>query len=128
MESLKATTHNADWIGTVGADFTNVSAIEDYLRKRGLALPRGLLVAIKTSIGDGHSAPRRKVNVRALFYDGQDFESIQRALAATRGPVPVREVTVDLTLEEFFEFFEDFDLTLTWPDAGFDGRQFTVVP
>ena len=127
MESFKATAHYGDWAGTVAADLTDVSAIEDFLEKRGLASPRGSLVAIKASIDDEHGTAQRTINVRAFYCDGQDFESIKSSLAATKGPAFVREVAVEMTLAEFLEFFESFELTLTWADVGLDGRQFDVV-
>jgi hypothetical protein len=126
MESFNAKTQHDDWMGTVSADLNDVSAIEDYLKKKGVVDKSGSLVAISVDLGEKLGRTLGSVDLRAFFYDGQDFDSIKLAIANTRGPIPVREARVDMTLEEFFELFESFNLMLTWTDAGLDGRQFTT--
>jgi hypothetical protein len=43
------------------------------------------------------------------------------------GPIPVREIRLELTLEEFFALFKRFDVMLTWDGLELEGRPFDIV-
>jgi hypothetical protein len=127
METFKAKTQHDDWMGTVSADISDVSAIAKYLKKKGMVDKSGSLVAISVDLGEKIGRIPQSVNVRAFFHDGQDFDSIKIAIANTEGQFPVREVKIGMTLEEFFGLFESFNLMLTWPDIGLENREFKVI-
>jgi len=61
-----------------------------------------------------------------VFEKGPNFESVKEQLASIKGPIPVREVSLKMTTEEFLEFFKRFDVMLTWHGLSLDGREFVA--
>ncbi len=52
---------------------------------------------------------------------------VKHALATTEEPIPVREVKVELTTEQFLGLFKRFNVMLTYRDLQLEGREFDVV-
>jgi hypothetical protein len=61
-----------------------------------------------------------------VFENGNEYESVVNALAAINGPIPVRQIEVKMTTEEFLDLFKRFDVTLTWHGLELEGRDFST--
>ena len=122
MESFKASTQYGDWEGTAAADGAHAITVHEYLQDKGLINPNEFLLA--TSFYSSESF----THVRAfMFQGGNNFESVQNTLAGIAGPIPVREVNVKLTPEEFLGLFKRFHVMLTWHGLELEGRDYSVI-
>lgn len=121
MEKFKASSHYGDWHGTSAADDGDETSLERFLEKKGLKRESEFLIAAKLFVSQDNP------QIRAFFYDGgQTLESVQVAIDKTVGPIPVREVTVDLTVKEFLGLFKQFEVSLTWQNLLLGEREFRV--
>src|SRR6266851_1899817 len=121
MESFKASVQYGDWEGTAAADDAHKD-LREYLEGKKLINPNEFVIAASFSVDKGFT------NVRVFaFQGGRDFESVKHALDATKGPIPVRDVNVKLTAEEFIGLFKRFDVILTWKGFELEGRNYSVI-
>ena len=120
MESFKASVQYRDWEGTAAADDADPSLLKEYLQDKGLINPNEFLIAASLYVSEGFT------NVRAfVFPEAHDFESVKNALAAIARPIPVREVNVKLTPEEFIGLFKRFHVMLTRHGLQLEGRDYS---
>lgn len=124
MESFKASTQYGDWEGTAAAD-DRQSSLREWLGDKGLIKPGEFLIAATLYVSEhNYTSPY----VRAfVFQNGENFELVKDALATIQGPIPVREVNVKLTTEEFLGLFKRFDVKLTWHGLQLEGREYVVT-
>ena len=121
MESFSASTQYGDWKGTVAADGADVRSVHEHLENMGLIKPNEFLLAVSFYYGESYT------HVRAFVFAGGDFESVKKALDAITGPIPVREISVEFTSEEFLRLFKRFHVMLTWDGLGLDGRDYSAT-
>jgi len=122
MESFKASVHYGDWSGTAAADEANPrNGLWGYLEEQNLKDEDEFLVAASLYRG------ALGVGVLAYLYKAADMDSVQQELAAIKGPVPVRQVRLDLTLDQFFDLFDRIKVSLTWDGLGLDRREYSIV-
>jgi hypothetical protein len=108
-----------DWKGTSAADRSDHQSIEGYMRQEGLMSEDDYLLSISFYSGEGSN------QIRAFLYSlEQNFENVKDAIASTVGPVPVREVRLMMTNDEFLGLFKRFDVTLHVNGMNLNGRQF----
>ncbi|MGH9698966.1 MAG: TetR/AcrR family transcriptional regulator C-terminal domain-containing protein [Candidatus Acidiferrales bacterium] len=107
MGTLKAGTQYGDWKGTAAADNADSDAFEGYLESMGLTKDGERLIGV--SLGTvGNS-----VFVRAFFAEGpEDFTELAEALADTKEPIRLRVEDVEITLQQFFGMFKEFEVML----------------
>ena len=120
MESFKASTQYGDWQGTASADDVDVhkKSVERYLKDNGLIKPHEFLVAASFYTGEDDF-----VSIKGLIFEnGNNFESVKAAIDATKGPLSVRRVRIELTAKEFLDLFKRFHVMLTWHGLELDGR------
>jgi|HubBroStandDraft_6_1064221.scaffolds.fasta_scaffold41548_2 hypothetical protein len=123
MESFKASTQYGDWEGTVSADAAQANSLRELLQARGLIKPNEFLVAASFYYSEGEPNP-----VRALVFEGENkYESVQKVLTANSGPIPVREINVELTAEEFLRLFKRFHVMLTWHGFELEERGYSAA-
>jgi hypothetical protein len=121
MESFKASVQYGDWEGTAAADDAHQN-LHGYLEGNLLITANDFLVATSLYVDEDYA------NVEVFVFEGRnDFESVKAALAATKGPVPVRKVNVKLTPKEFIRLFKRLSVVLTSKDLGLKGREYVVV-
>jgi hypothetical protein len=122
MQTFKASVQYNDWKGTAAADGADSLAVHEYLETKGLIQPGEFLIATSLWVGEG------SVFARAYLFNGpEDVEGMQKALAAITGSIPVREVALELKLDEFLGLFKRFDVMLTWHGLGLEGREYSVT-
>jgi hypothetical protein len=125
---FKASVQYGDWEGTAAADDADVGArsIERHLNEKKLLKPGEYLIATSLWVGENQNNKIDYVFVRAfLFQSDGTFASVQRALRATDGPIPVRVVKISLSLEEFVCLFKRFNVMLTGKNLSLEDREFS---
>jgi dsDNA-binding SOS-regulon protein len=123
MESFTASAQYDDWEGMVAADDA-MDSMRKHLQHEGMINEDNeFLVAVSFWLHE-HSSLRLRAFV---FHKSPSSRSVTEELAAVKGPIPVREVTVDLTPEEFLCRFTIFHLILTRRVHGLMGRDYFVV-
>ncbi len=133
MESFRASTQYNDWKGTAAADDVDPIAVsmDGYLESKGLIKADEFLLAIELWVGENHGSTTDGVHVRAYLLKGhQDVESVKETLEQLKAdgePIPVREVSIKLTLQQFVAMFKRFAVTLTWHDLPLEGREYSVT-
>jgi len=122
MKSFKASVHYGDWGGTAAADEANPrNGLWGYLETKGLKDEDEFLLAASLYRG------ALGVGVLAYLYKTADMDSVQEELRAIKGPIPVRQVRLDLTLDQFFDLFDRLQVMLTWDGLGLDRREYSIV-
>src|SRR5260370_896943 len=121
MESFKASVQYGDWEGTAAADDAHAD-LREYLEGKKLINPNEFLIAASLWVDEDFA------DIEVFAFQGRnDFESVKAALAAIRGPIPVRKVNVKLTPKEFIGLFKRFAIVLTWKDLKLEGHEYSVV-
>jgi len=118
MQFFKASTHYGDWEGTATADGNNEWSVEEYLTDKGLMNLGESVISVSLSVLEN------SVDVRAFLFRGKDSDSIKQALANISGPIPVREVPLEMTLEEFARLFKHFSVSMTYDSLQIHGRSY----
>jgi hypothetical protein len=122
MECFKASVHYGDWGGTAAADEANPrNGLWGYLEAQGLKGEDEFLVAASLYRG------ALGVGVLAYLYKAADMGSVREELVAIKGPIPVRQVRLDLTLDQFLDLFDRLKVMLTWDGLGLDRREYSIV-
>jgi hypothetical protein len=133
METFKASVQYGDWKGTAAADDIDPAAdsMDRYLEQNGLMKPDEFLLAAKLWVGENSDNKIAGVYIRAyLLKDHENYESVKQTLKeleADGQPIPVREVSVKLTLEQFVALFKRFAVTLTYQDLPLEGREYSLT-
>jgi hypothetical protein len=118
MPFFKASTHYGDWKGTAAADGNNELSIEKYLTDKGLMNKDESVISVTLSVMES------SVYARAFLFMGQDSDSIKQVLANIPGPLPVRGVPLEVTLEEFARLFKELSVSLTYDSLQIHGRSY----
>jgi hypothetical protein len=121
MERFKAQIKYKDWRGTAAADETSPYTMETYLRSRGSIEDNEFLIAITVNVIGEFT------NVTAFVFQRPELESVKEAVAAIKGPIPVRRVQFGLALEDFVRLFKSFEVVLTWQGFKLEGREYSVT-
>jgi len=121
MPDFKASTQYGDWKGTAAAD-EQYDALRKLVRDKELIKPGEFLIAVTLHVIERHSY------IHALVFEkGDTFESVKKALEEIDGPIPVRDVRVELTTEEFLALFKQFSVVLTWHGLPLEDREYQTT-
>jgi hypothetical protein len=118
METFKASVQYGDWEGTAAADDVDpiADSLHTHLEKNGLMKPDDFLLAAKLWVGENSNNKIAYVFVHTyLLNQHQNVESVKETLDQLEvdgEPVPVREVSLELTLEQFVAMFKRLAVTL----------------
>lgn len=114
-----------DWKGASAADDADSISLSRYLKNEGLINEGEFLIAASLWVGENHGGKLGVVGVRAFLYAKEStFEDVKSALNAEQGPIPVRVVEVELTLDEYVGLFKRFAVILTRKDLNIEGREY----
>jgi len=122
MDRFTASTQYGDWKGSVSADNTDRLSIDGFLKEKGLLDESEFLIAVSFYNSEGFTRIRAFV-----FADASKFESVKQGLEKTKDPVPVRELSIELTPIEFIELFKRLSVMLCWNRLGIEGRTYSVI-
>lgn len=122
-QTFCASTQHGDWLGTSAADG---AAIRKWVEDQGLVNEGEFVLGLEMCSGESHGVHKDPVNLNILLAQPGDHDNIKLMLDATKGPVLVRRVSVELSLLEFFGLFKRFSIKLS--SHGMLGeRQYTFL-
>jgi hypothetical protein len=128
METFKASVQYGDWHGTAAADDVDpmATSLDRYLEEKGLIKPGEFLLAATLWVGENSDNKIDNVFVKVFLLEGhQSVQEVEKTLRELRAePVPVRKVSLELTLEQFVAMFKRFAVTLTYGKLPLENREF----
>jgi len=127
MSKFKASVQYGDWNGTAAADDADQISLSHYLEMKGLAGDKEFLVASSIFIGENHGGKIGGVYITAYLFTPPPNTTVDVALDAIEGPVPVREVELQITLEEYLGFFKRFKVFYTKRYLNLEGREYESI-
>ncbi len=125
-QRFKASVQYGDWEGTAAADDLDKDDLRDYLRQQNLISEKEFLIAVKLRIGENHPGRVMQPSVTAIVYDSVDYDTVAGKLQREPDPLSVREVQLELSLEEFIGMFKRFSVTLSSRGLDLIEREYTT--
>lgn len=119
-ENFSAHTHYDHFKGTAAADDFDLRSINQFLENKGLVQPGEFLAGVKMSWGAPKGAVKT-VTVHALLAKTTDYDGL-KALAESDEPLSLRKANIDVSLEDFFGCFKQFEIALS-PKGEIDGKE-----
>ena len=120
MGYFNASVRYGDWHGTAAADNTDFQErLHAHLEKNKLMKPGEFLIAVSLWVGEGSTFIHAY-----LFQGGPSYDDVLNQLGEIDGPVPVREVAITMSLQEFLKSFKRFSVILTWQDLPLADREY----
>jgi hypothetical protein len=133
-EWLKASVQYGDWQGTAAADDSDPMAVsvDRYLHGKKLIKPGEFLLAVQLYTGSETKVGKLdEPYIRAYLLDAAgDFETAKARLdelEAAGESIPVREVEINVPLDEFVSWFKRFSVMLTWRNLPLTDRECRVT-
>jgi hypothetical protein len=127
MSSFKASVQYGDWNGTAAADDADQISLSHYLEKKGLVEEKEYLVASSIFVGENHGGKIGGVYITAYLFTPPPNTTIDVALDAITGAIPVRELELEITLEEYIGFFKRFKVFHTKRYLNLEGREYKAI-
>lgn len=126
MTTFTASVQYGDFKGTSAADDAHPECLSTYLEGKKMIKPGEFLIATSLWIGESHGGKVDSVGISAYLYAHQTtkFDNVKEALDAHTGPIPVRVVDLELSLEEYIRLFKRFAVTLPRRGFNLDGREY----
>jgi hypothetical protein len=126
MNVFTAGVQYGDWAGTAKADDVHKPTVRDLLRAKNLIRDNEFVVGLSLFIGENRPGEVKPPYISAFVVPATDFESAKDYIKRN-DPVPLREVRLDITLEEFLGLFKRFSIALAWGDLGLNGREYETA-
>lgn len=115
-----------DFKGTAAADGADRGYTSEWLEKKGLKQKGEFLLGITLHAGENHGVHKDPIYADFLLASPGDYDSVKSMIDASVGPVPVRKVTTEMTLAEFFGLFKRFSVYLS-AGAMLSGHEYTYT-
>ncbi|MCW3479745.1 hypothetical protein OL229_09240 [Neisseriaceae bacterium JH1-16] len=108
MEYISAGVQYDDFVGQVAADcHDSLASFSAYMKGRGLIEDGEFVIAINFYSGDNGF-----LSTSVLVAPLQGYDSVPAWLAANPDPLPVRKVSLDVSLDQFFDLFKRFEVVM----------------
>jgi hypothetical protein len=127
MTTFTASVQYNDKLGTAAADRADQDDLNDYLDKNGLIDDDEFVLSTSLWVGENHGGKLGHVSVTAYLFNAVGYDNVNEALRLIEGPIPVRAVELEVTLEEFFAFFKRFKVFLTPKGLDITTREFKEI-
>lgn len=111
IEVFKASTQYDDWTGTVAADRSDNTSLEDWLSTNGIEAAGKLLVGISVFAGENPGRHVDPLYMELLLIEPGAYEDISAAIET--GTIEVERRIVDIDLSVFFGLFKRFSIKLS---------------
>jgi hypothetical protein len=105
MTTFGAGTQYGDWNGDVSADDADTLRIQQYVRDKGLLKKGEFLVGIEFYQAGS-------LYLKGLVINYADHDTVVEALAKLPDPLPLRQIDLALSHDEFFKLFKRFSIAL----------------
>ena len=113
-DTFKASVHYNDLTGSSAADRADMSDATDWLKSKGLINSNEMLIGYEIHVSPILSGKSGNVIISTTFLltASENFDSFANSLHAG-SPIHLKKVKQDLSPEEFFSLFKQFNLTLS---------------
>lgn len=127
MSTFTASVQYNDNLGTAAADRADQDDLDDYLKDKGLINEDEFVLSTSLWVGENHGGKLGHVSVTAYLFKAVGYQNVDEALRSIDGPIPVRTVSLEVTLEEFVAFFKRFEVFLSPKGLDVTGREFREI-
>ncbi len=118
QENFQAGVHYNDFTGSAAADEADIQSISEYLSKNALTHDGEFLVGVELTSGVN------RLSLTALVAQLNGYENLQVALESGH-PLEVREIPLNMDLNEFLSFFKAVNITLS-RKGSIEGRNIAI--
>jgi len=119
--SFTASTQYNDWEGTAAADDADSKDLQDYLRDQELMQEDEFLVSAALRVLEN------SIFVHAYVYSESGSSTSLKEKFAALEAIPVREIDLEISAEQFIKFFKRFVVSLTWKTLDVKNKEFRIV-
>ncbi|WP_048438933.1 hypothetical protein [Caenimonas sp. SL110] len=110
---FRASTKYADFKGTSSMDESDKTGPREFLKSKDL-LPEGeFLLGIDVDTMELHGKYKDPLSVTFYFAQPGDHDNVKAMIEASKGPIMVRRVQVDIELTEFMAMFKRFSVAFS---------------
>jgi len=127
MSNFKASVQYDDWKGTAAADDGDLKSLSSHLRDTGIAKENEFLVSSSVWVGENHGNRLGSITISAFLLEVPDGANVDAILNSTEGPIPVREVELEMTLEQYIGFFKRFKVSFTAKHLDLEDREYNSI-
>ena len=113
VQQFTASVQYDDFKGTAAADRADHGDASDWLEKKGLKQNGEFLLGFTLYAGENHGKHEDPIYAEFLLASRGDYDNVKSMIETSAGPVPVRKVTTQMTLAEFFGLFKRFSVHLS---------------
>lgn len=118
QENFQAGVHYNDFTGSAAADEADMQSISGYLSQKALIHDEEFLVGIELSSGVN------QLSLTAVVAQLNGYDNLQVALESGH-PLEVREIPLNMDLNEFLSFFKAVNITLS-RKGSIEGRNIVI--
>jgi hypothetical protein len=119
MTTFRASTQYGDWNGDVRADDADTGGIQKYVRDKGLLQKGEFLIGIEFY-------QERSLYLKGYVINYADYDTVVAALAKLPDPLHLRQISLELTHDDFFKLFKRFSIALQPHKIEVIGREITT--
>jgi hypothetical protein len=112
MELFEASVFYNDLKGSVAADLSHITDSTKWLEDNGHITDETVVGVIMRS-GDNHGIHKDPVGIKFLVSNLDGHQNISELLDKSDPPLQLREIPVEMTLNEFFALFKRLEITLS---------------
>ena len=124
VQNFTASVQYGDFKGTAAADRADHGDANEWLEKKGLKQTGEFLLGFTLYAGENPGKHEDPIYAEFLLALPGDHDTVKAMIETSAGPVPVRKVTTQMTLVEFFGLFKRFSVHLS-ADGMFNGQEYT---
>lgn len=118
MEQISASAQYDDFVGQAAADVSDgIASISSYLKGKELINDGEFVIAINF-----YSGSNGFLSISAVVAPLDGYDSVPAWLADNADPLPARKVTLDVSLDEFFDLFKRFNVVIAPKGLDIIGR------
>lgn len=112
MEIFKASVQYNDLKGSAAADRADMADAGKWLKDKG-HIDDEYVVGISMWAGENHGTHKDPVRVKFLVSSLNGYDNIPEMLQASKEPLQLREIRVDMNIADFLGLFKRFEITLS---------------
>jgi hypothetical protein len=113
VQNFSASVQYDDFKGSAAADRADHGDASEWLEKNGLKQKGEFLLGITLYAGENHGKHHDPIYAEFLLASPRDHDTIKSMIETSTGPIPVRKVTAQMSVVEFFGLFKRFSVHLS---------------
>lgn len=113
VQSFSASVQYGDFKGSAAADRADHGDVNEWLETKGLKQKGEFLLGITLYAGENHGKHQDPIYAEFLLASPAHHNTVKSMIETSSSPVPVRKVTAQMTVAEFFGLFKRFSVYLS---------------